>query len=225
MKPELTAEEQMIDLPGQMSFFPEMEADDAAPRIRLQHPISPPDTAKLEEWKFSILMSDILLRFEGRLPERWLYEIMVSSGYVSHFLYQDLLGGMIENGAAVIENDDGSEAVVLTQAGIQNVKKTRLLVPKVFRDQVHLTALRYVTRQKAMRDLQITYEPDESGCKVCLRCLDHGQEMFFLRITAPSHENAEELAERVMRNPARFFGKIIDLAMTNEEEPFDLTDN
>ncbi len=55
--------------------------------------------------------------------------------------------------------------------------------------------------------------------------MDHGQEMFFLRISAPSKESAEELGERVLRNPARFFGKILDLALTNEAEPFDLRNN
>ena len=212
-------------LAGQMSFFPEYESDDPAPRISLQRPIQVPETAGLEEWKLSILMSDILLRFEGRLPETWLYEIMVGKGCMSHFVYQDTLGGLLENGAAECVRIDGEDEIVLTAAGIENAKRTRLLVPKLFRDQVHLTALRYVARQKALRDLHMTYEPDASGCKLCLRCMDHGEEMFFLRISAPSRENAEELGERILRNPARFFGKIIDLAMTNEEEPFDLTDN
>lgn len=211
-------------LSGQMSFFPEYESD-PAPRIQLQRPIHLPETAGLEEWKLSILMSDILLRFEGELPEAWLYEIMVGKGYMSNFLYQDTLGGLLENGAAKSVEIEGESCIVLTEAGITNAKNTRLLVPKLFRDQVHLTALRYVARQKALRDLQITYEPDGAGCKLCLRCMDHGEEMFFLRISAPSREYAEELGERILRNPARFFGKIIDLAMTNEEEPFDLTDN
>ena len=141
------------------------------------------------------------------------------------FWYDDTLGGLIESGSAVYEDSEQGRLVRLTDAGTENVRRTRLLVPKLFRDRVHLTALRYVARQEALRDLKITYEPDEYGCKLCLCCMDHGTEMFFLRISAPSRENAEELSERILRNPARFFGKIIDLAMTNEEEPFDLTDN
>lgn len=226
MKPDIQPEEQSIDLPGQMAFFPELESDDPAPYIQLQHPIPPPELSQLEQWRLSILLSDVLRRFDGALPEPWLFEIMVGHGYLSHFLYEDALGALVDSGAALaVRSEEGSEQIVLTETGRRNVKNLRLMVPKIFRDQVHLTALRYCARQRALRDLQITYEPDESGCRLCLRCMDQQQEMFFLRISTPAKANAEELGERILRNPARFFGKIIDLAMTNEEEPFDLTDN
>lgn len=226
MKPEIQPEEQSFDLPGQMAFFPEYESEDPAPRIQLQHPIPPPELAQMEKWRLSVLLSDVLRRFDGTLPEAWLFEIMVGAGYLSHFLYYDALGALLDSGAAKKTLDaDGAEIISLTPAGRRDAEHLRLMVPKIFRDQVHLTALRYTARQKALRDLQITYEPEKSGCRVCLRCMDQQQEMFFLRISAPSRDNAEDLGERILRNPARFFGKIIDLAMTNEEEPFDLTDN
>lgn len=226
MNGELLNEPIPESLPGQMAFFPEMETADPAPHIMLQKPIPPPELSQLEPWKFSILLSDVLLRFKGSLPERWLYDIIVGGGFLSYFLYADALGSLVDHGAAVLLPDsDGETCCVLTENGTRNVKNLRLMVPKIFRDQVHLRALRYVTRQRALRDLHISYEDGGADCKLCLRCLDHGKEMFFLRISAPSHEIAEELGERVLRNPARFFGKILDLALTNEEEPFDLTDN
>lgn len=213
-------------LPGQMAFFPEMETADPAPHIMLQRPIPPPELSQLEPWKLSILLSDVLNRFEGRLPESWLYEIMVGGRFLNYFLYADALGALTDRGSVVIMPDENGESCcILTENGARNVKNLRLMVPKIFRDQVHLYALRYVTRQRALRDLEISYEDGAEGCRLCLRCTDHGEEMFFLRISAPSKENAEELGERVLRNPARFFGKILDLAMTNEEEPFDLRNN
>ena len=226
MNGELMNEPVPESLPGQMAFFPEMETADPAPHIMLQRPIPPPELSQLEAWKLSVLLSDVLLRFKGSLPERWLYDIIVGGGFLSYFLYADALGALVDHGSAVMLPDsDGVMSCILTENGTRSVKNLRLMVPKVFRDQVHLRALRYVTRQRALRDLHISYEDSAQDCKLCLRCLDHGKEMFFLRIAAPSHEIAEELGERVLRNPARFFGKILDLAMTNEEEPFDLTDN
>ncbi len=217
MNGELLNEPIPESLPGQMAFFPEMETADPAPHIMLQKPIPPPELSQLEPWKFSILLSDVLLRFKGSLPERWLYDIIVGGGFLSYFLYADALGSLVDHGAAVLLPDsDGETCCVLTENGTRNVKNLRLMVPKIFRDQVHLRALRYVTRQRALRDLHISYEDGGADCKLCLRCLDHGKEMFFLRISAPSHEIAEELGERVLRNPARFFGKILDLALTNE---------
>ena len=226
MKPELQPEEQEYELPGQMAFFPELETDDPAPHILLQRPIDPPELSQLEPWRLSILLSDILCRFEGRLPEAWLYEIFVGNGFLSHFEYTNALGALLDSGAAVSMTDaDGQEILTLTAGGIQNAKNLRRMVPKIFRDSVHLKAMRFCARQKALRDLKISYEPDENGCELCLRCMDGAKEMIFLRIATPGQAAAEELSERILRNPARFFGKIIDLAMTNEEETIDLTDN
>ena len=225
MKPEMRQDEQQqYDLPGQMAFFPDMEPD-PAPHILLRKPIPPPELSRMEDWHFCIIMSDVLMRFDGKLPEAWLFDIMVGGKYLSNFLYHDALGSLLESKAVERVTERDTDMIVLTESGRQNAKNLRLMVPKIFRDQVHLTALRCVARQKALRDLNITYEPDENGCKLCLCCMDHGTEMFFLRISTPSCDVAEELSERILRNPARFFGKIIDLAMTNEEEQFDLTDN
>lgn len=212
-----------ITLPGQMSFFPEQE------RVRgkdpaLVRPIPPPDLT--DSWLISVLTADVIARFDGKLREDWLHEILVGAGHISYFAYSDALGGLLENAAAVrIPAADGSDVITLTPTGMENVKRLRKCVPKVFRDRVHLTALRYAARQQALRDLRICYEPDSSGCVVCMTCSDQGQEMFSLRIHAPNRENAEMLGERVSRNPAGFFGKIIDLALHNEEAEYDLSDN
>lgn len=225
MKSDLQMEEQGIDLPGQLSFFPEMETEDPAPHIQLQHPIQPPDVSQLPLHKIRILLCDVLMRFEGTLPEQWLFEIMVTSGYLNNFVYADAVGGLIDYGSAVFSEQDGERTLILTQTGIENAKKLRLYVPKLFRDQVHLTALRFVARQRALRDLRMTYEVEKEGCRLAVQCTDRGKEMFFLRISAPSKAEAESIGESILRNPAGFFGKILDLALTNEEEPFDLTDN
>lgn len=225
MKPEQGEELQDLCIQGQLAFFPEMEQEHPADKLTLQRAIQPPDLGQLSLLNVRILIADVLKRFQGALPEQWLYDIMVHSGYFDYFTYSDALGALIEHGAAVISEQDGERQVVLTESGTESVSKLRLYVPKVFRDQVHLKALRYVTRQRALRDLQISYEPGTDGCRISLQCSDNGKEMFFLRINAPDRAEAESVGESILRNPARFFGKILDLALTNEEEPFDLTDN
>ena len=136
--------------------------------------------------------------------------------------------GLMSAMAATAYADDSASYRITVQGaanGKVTAKRLRQYVPKLFRDQVMLTALRYVARQKALRDLQITYEDCDGGCMVCLRCSDQGREMFFLRIRAANRSDAEMLGERILRNPAGFFGKVLDLAFRNEEEQFDLTDN
>ena len=60
---------------------------------------------------------------------------------------------------------------------------------------------------------------------LCMRCMEHGREMIGLRLRAASRGDAELLAERILCNPAGFFGRLIDLALTNTEKPFDLSNN
>lgn len=217
--------EQEEKLTGQMAFFPEMENDDPAPRIHLQHPIPVPDISQLPYTSVRILIADVLQRFDGILPEQWLFDIMVSNGYLNNFVYSDALGGLVEAQAVELCRKQDETYVVLTENGKDKVKKLRLMVPKVFRDRVHLAAIRHVSRQRALRDLRIQYEKDENGWNVALQCFDRAKEMFFLRINAPTEAEAVKIGEGVLRNPSRFFGKILELTLTNAEEPFDLTNN
>lgn len=221
----LNEELQDVNVEGQLSFFPEMETEKQAAENAVQHSIRLPDAAQLSLLNVRILLADVLMRFDGELPEQWLFDIMVRSGFFDYFTYSDALGALTEHGAAVIHEPDGVRMVTLTEKGRKNARELRLYVPKLFRDQVHLKALRYTARQRALRDLRITYEDVQDGCRVSLACCDNSREMFFLRITAPGRSEAESIGESILRNPARFFGKILDVALTNEEEQFDLSDN
>ncbi|MBQ3940300.1 MAG: DUF4364 family protein [Oscillospiraceae bacterium] len=216
--------EQTVEIPGQMTFVPEPAAPPSHKskfdaEIRSEAALNDPSMIR-------ILLCDVLAKFDGRLPEDWLYEIAVGAGHISYFLYEDALGWLLDSGSVVTEPDTaGQPQCYLTERGRLTVRRLRRYVPKLFRDQVMLTALRYVSRQKALRDLKIRYESDADGWHLCLTCSDQGREMFFLRIAAPDRAAAEMLGERILRNPAGFFGKVIDLAVRNEEEQFDLTDN
>ncbi len=213
-----------IEVPGQLAFFPEKRTTDAPPKKRTYPELSP--LSLNDPHLISILLCIILLRFEGHLPETWLYEIAVASGQINYFLYTDAVGFLLESGAIAEELDrEQQTAYYLTERGQLTVKDLRQYVPKPFRDQMMLTALRYVSRKRALKDLSIQYETEEDGCALCLACKDGGHDMFSIRIHAPSEETAKMLGERILRNPAGFFGKIIDVAMNNEEETYDLSDN
>lgn len=208
------------ELPGQLTFVPETPAEQRPHHDKFSAEFRG-EAALTDAPQIRILLCDVLARFEGTLPAEWLYEIAVGAEHISYFLYEDALGKLVDLGAVREENG----TLTLTKQGTALAKKFRHYVPKLFRDQVMLTALRYVSRQKALRDLQISYEPAGSEWVLCLRCMDGGREMFYLRIHAPDRAAAEVLGERILRNPAGFFGKVIDLAVNNEEEQFDLTDN
>ena len=216
-----------VELPGQLTFVPEPPRSAENPAKHSKYDAAVSSEVSLENpVHITILLCDILAHFDGRLPADWLYEICVGAGHLNYFLYCSAVDDLLAQGSAEERTDaSGIRSFALTKKGRSCAEKLRRYVPKYFRDQVMLTALRYVHRQKALRDMKITYEQHEKDWSVCLTCCDCGREMFFLRIHAPGQAEAEALGERILRNPAGFFGKVLDLALNNEEVQFDLTDN
>lgn len=46
-----------------------------------------------------------------------------------------------------------------------------------------------------------------------------------LKLFAPDIRQAKLIGDRILLNPAGFYGKIIELALSNEETKYDLSDN
>ena len=42
---------------------------------------------------------------------------------------------------------------------------------------------------------------------------------------APDMTQAKLIGEKILLNPAGFYGKVIEVALSNEEQPYDLSDN
>ena len=214
------------ELPGQMAFFPEEELPPAPAPEKRQH------TAQMQAPDLShpplicILLCDILSQMGGALPTEWLYDITVTAGHINYFLYEDVIGFLLENNmAAESKRTDGTPQITLLEKGAECAKLLRLYVPKLYRDRVLLTALRYASRKKAMEDMEISCVQTDPDWSLCVCCKDQKREMFRLQIHAPSKADAEMLGERILRNPAGFFGKVLEYIMHNEEEQFDLSEN
>ena len=45
-----------------------------------------------------------------------------------------------------------------------------------------------------------------------------------IKLYAPDYSQAKLLGEKIMLNPAGFYGKVITLALSNTEEEYDLSD-
>ena len=62
----------------------------------------------------------------------------------------------------------------------------------------------------------------------CRRCSQFGikqDDLLDMKLYAPDYTQAKYLGEQIMLNPAGFYGKILDAAFSNQEEPYDLSDN
>jgi hypothetical protein len=46
-----------------------------------------------------------------------------------------------------------------------------------------------------------------------------------MKLYAPDLTQAQLIGEKILLNPAGFYGKVIELALSNEEPSYDLSDN
>lgn len=184
------------------------------------------DTAIKDVPTLNILLCYLLYKINKPVEIEHLYEIAVSTGLVNYFYYQDSLDYLIKNDCIIVEkNKNDIDCFCLQPKGLVCAKQLKTYAPKSYRDKLVLAALRYFARLKYEQEIKIEYIPIENGYYTHVRCLDLKCDLMDLKLYAPDITQAKLLGEKIMLNPSGFYGKVIELALSNEEVPYDLTDN
>lgn len=174
----------------------------------------------------NILICYLLSKIDKPVITEQLYEILISTGIVNYFCYQDSIAFLLENGhIKSVPDDNGCNCYVLMPKGLECAKELKKYAPKSYRDKLVLTALRYFSRLKLEQEIKIDYSDAENGCYVRIRCLDVKNDLMDLKLFAPDMTQAKLIGEKIMLDPAGFYSKLMDLVFSNEEVPYDLTDN
>lgn len=174
----------------------------------------------------NILLCYLLYRIDKPVETEQLYEIAIGTGVVNYFYYQDSIDYLTTNGlVSVIKSKSGADCYILEKKGAECAKQLKKYVSKSYRDKLVLAALRYFARLKYEQEIKIDYEKLEDGYYTHVRCLDVSCDLMDLKLYAPDLDQAKMIGERIMRNPIGFYGKVVELALSNEEAPYDLTDN
>ncbi|MBP5578720.1 MAG: DUF4364 family protein [Ruminococcus sp.] len=174
----------------------------------------------------NILLCYLLYKIDRPVSPEQLYDIAIGTGIINYFYYQDSIGYLLKNGLVSSEKDEnGGECYVLGEKGRECAKQLKNYAPKSYRDKLVLAALRYFARIKYEKELKIEYEPVGKGYYIHVRCIDTGFDLMDLRLYAPDLTQAKLIGEKILLNPAGFYGKVIEVALSNEEQPYDLSDN
>jgi hypothetical protein len=174
----------------------------------------------------NILLCYLLYKIDKPVNVEQLYEIAISTGLINAFYYQDSIDYLLKNDCMVIEeNADGEKRYVLRPKGKECAMRLKTYVPKSYRDKLVLAALRYLARLKYEKEVKIEYIPVANGYYTHVRCLDTNCDLMDLKLFAPDIVQAKLIGEKIMLNPSGFYGKVIELAMSNKEVVYDLTDN
>lgn len=174
----------------------------------------------------NILLCYLLYKIARPVEVEQLYEIAIGTGIINYFYYQDSIDYLLKNGLISIDKgENGLDEYVLQPKGRECARQLKTYAPKSYRDNLVLAALRYFARRKAEQELKIEYIQIENGYYVHIRCLDVNCDLMDLKLYAPDLTQAKMIGERILLNPAGFYGKVVELALSNEEPPYDLSDN
>lgn len=184
------------------------------------------DTEIKDTPTLNILICYLLYKVKKPIEKEALYNIVMNTGIVSYFYYQDSLDFLIKNNLLdTKEGENGTTLFSVTPKGIACAKELKLYVPKSYRDTLVLAALRYFARLKHEQSVKVDYIPIENGCYAHILCTDNVRDLMELKLYAPDITQAEFIGNQILLDPAGFYGKVIELALSNEEEKYDLSDN
>ena len=173
----------------------------------------------------NILLCYLLYKIAKPVETEQLYEIAIGTGIVNYFYYQDSIDYLLKNELIALKNNGDADLYELLPKGKACARELKKYAPKSYRDKLVLAALRYFARRKYEQEIKIEYIRLDNGYYAHVRCLDTGEDLMDLKLYAPDLTQAKLIGEKIMLNPAGFYGKVIELALSNEEVDYDLSDN
>ena len=125
----------------------------------------------------------------------------------------------VKNGSLQLKQDEnGQDWYSLTKVGEECAKELKEYVAKPYRDKIISEAKQYFIREKRREEVKISYLPLKKGYHVQVRYLDLQSDLMDLKLYAPDMKQAKYLGTQIMRNPANFYGKVLEAVFSNKEE-------
>lgn len=184
------------------------------------------DTVIKDVPTLNILICYLMKKINKPINTEHLYDILIATGLVNYFYYQDSIGFLLENGHIKVDTDEnGEECYFLMPKGEICARELKKYAPKSYRDNLVLAALKYFARLKMEQEVNVEYTEADNGCFIRITCHDLKNDLMDLKLFAPDMRQAKLIGDKIMLNPAGFYSKIIDLVLSNEEVTYDLTDN
>ena len=167
----------------------------------------------------NILICCLLEQLNKPYSPTQLYDIAVGTDIINYFFYQEAITYLQKNGSLLLKQDaDGHDWFSLTEKGVECAKQLKEYVAKPYRDKIFLEAKQYFKRQKRREEVKVSYLPLKKGYHVQVRYLDLQSDLMDLKLYAPDLKQAKYLGTQIMRNPANFYGKVLEAVFSNQEE-------
>jgi predicted transcriptional regulator len=167
----------------------------------------------------NILICCLLEQLGKPVSPTQLYDVAVGTNIINYFFYQEAITYLQKNGSLVLKQDEeGRDWFHLTETGAECARQLKDYVAKPYRDKIVSEAKHYFMEQKRKEEVQVSYLPLQKGYHVQVRYLDLQSDLMDLKLYAPDMKQAKYLGNQIMRNPAAFYGKVLEAVFSNQEE-------
>ena len=170
-----------------------------------------------DTYAVKILICYFLRQINRPITPLQLTEIATDDGIVNYFIFTEAMNQLLEAKTITIEEQDGEEYYVLSELAKAGADDFKRMVPKSFRDKILGSGLRFFAKLKNENDVKISITEQDKGCSVGVHITDGPLMLMDLKLYAPDREQAELLRDKIEKNPADFYGKVLDFALDNED--------
>lgn len=180
-----------------------------------------------DTYAIKILVCYFLKQINRPITPDQLTQIATEDGLINYFIFTEAIKQLLEAKTLILEERGGEQYYVLTDMARFGADDFKTMVPKGLRDKILVSGLKFFAKLKNENDVRISCTEQQKGWSVNVLCTDGGLTLMDLKLYAPDREQAELLGEKIMLNPADFYGRVLDYALENEEyspEPIELDD-
>lgn len=178
-----------------------------------------PNMLSLDDaYAVKILICYFLRQINRPITPDQLTEIATDDGIINYFVFMEAMNQLLEAKTVTLEKqDDGEDAYVLSDLAKLGADEFKRMLPKILRDKILSSGLRFFAKLKNENNVDSYVAEMERGYAVGVRCTDGPFVLMDLKLYAPDREQAELLQDKIVKNPADFYAKVLDFALENED--------
>lgn len=159
----------------------------------------------------NILLCCLLYKLNMPVNTENFYEIVMCSGCITYFSYQESIDYMLKNELVVKESD----CFVLTPKGSECALKLNEYAPKAYWDKLCMSSANFFAGNRNSDGGKVEYVQDGSGVRVNMSFSDGSRTLMQLNLYAPDLETAEKMGRRMLNSPAGFYSTVAGYALSD----------
>lgn len=160
-------------------------------------------------YEVRILICYLLSAVKQPLSKEQINFIFQSDHLVNYFTFSSALSQLVAEGHVTIAENQSEERYILTSLGQDVAKMLQNSLPRSVRDNVVLTAMELLARQKKERENEVFIRQTDQGYEVEFIIHDTDFDLMHFTLFVPDQMQAEIIRKKFLKDPTAFYQKIV----------------